>query len=341
MQRILLEVQCVELVPTHSELNVDFPIIDRMVHATSSEAITVAAPSDEPEVQMGQMLTPLLMLVVMSFFIFIPSVRTTLSVVAGTVVEPMIPFHDTLFIPTVLILGTIIMFVNTLIRSFFMDPVKQAHFNHRNKQLRSMMNDARLERNTSRLDKITKIQQRMMPEQMKMQMSMMRPMMFTMVFIFGIFGWMYENVAHFRVDHLSLPWLPQWGMEDRVLWIFPAWVFVYISLSAPFGRVLDRHIRLFRYKTHPLIVADKKIPEPLLEMLKDSGKESRSSSRTQRSQRGGKKSSIGFKGKKNSGNQIISSSMVEGSCPICSSTDLSRGKAGHLRCGVCWESFRP
>ena len=123
----------------------------------------MAAPSDEPEVQMGQMLTPLLMLVVMSFFIFIPSVRETLSVVAGTVVEPMIPFHSTLFVPTVLVLGSVIMFVNTIIRSFFMDPVKQAHFNHRNKQLRSMMNEARTERNTSRLDKITNILQRMMP----------------------------------------------------------------------------------------------------------------------------------------------------------------------------------
>jgi uncharacterized membrane protein (DUF106 family) len=301
----------------------------------------MAAPSDEPEVQMGQMLTPLLMLVGMSFLIFIPSIRTTLSVVAGTVIEPLVPFHDVLFIPTVLVLGTMIMFVNTIIRSFFMDPVKQAHFQHRNKQLRSMMNDARMERNTSRLDKISKIQQRMMPEQMKMQMSMMRPMMFTMIFIFGIFGWMYTSVENFRVEHLSLPWKPQWHMEDRVLWIFPAWVFVYISLSAPFGRVLDRHIRLIRYKTHPLIVSGEKIPEPLLEMLKDSSKETRGSSRTKRSQRGGRKSSSFSKSKKNTGNQIISSSVIDGTCPVCSSMDLSRGKAGHLRCGVCWESFRP
>ena len=300
----------------------------------------MAGPSDEPEVQMGQMLTPLLMLVVMSFFIFIPSVRTTLSVVAGTVIEPMIPFHNTLFVPTVLVLGSLIMFVNTIIRSFFMDPVTQAHFNHRNKQLRSMMNEARMERNTSRLDKISKIQQRMMPEQMKNQMSMMRPMMFTMVFIFGIFGWMYTNVETFRVEHLSLPWRPQWNMEDRVLWIFPAWVFVYISLSAPFGRILDRHIRLYRYRTHPLIVSGEKIPDPLLDMLKDTGKESRSSSRTQRSQRGGARKSTS-KPRKKSGNQIISSTVIEGTCPVCDSTDLSRGKAGHLRCGVCWESFRP
>ena len=96
----------------------------------------MAQPSDDPEVPMGSMLTPLLMLVVMSFFIFIPSVRETLSLVAGTVLEPAIPFHDTLFIPTVFILGCSIMVVNTIIRSFFMDPIKQAHFSHRNMQLR-------------------------------------------------------------------------------------------------------------------------------------------------------------------------------------------------------------
>ncbi|MEC7042572.1 MAG: hypothetical protein VXW89_04620, partial [Candidatus Thermoplasmatota archaeon] len=75
-------------------------------------------------------------------------------------------------------------------------------------------------------------------------------------------------------------------------------------------------------------------------MLKDTGKESRGSSRTQRSQRGGGRKS-GSKNRKKSGNQIISSAVIEGTCPVCSSSDLVRGKAGHLRCEVCWESFRP
>jgi len=302
----------------------------------------VAQPSDDPEIPMGSMLTPLLMLVVMSFFIFIPSVRETLSVVAGSVLEPAIPFHDTLFVPTVLILGCSIMVINTLIRSFFMDNVKQAHFSHRNKQLRSIMNEARLERNNARLEKITRIQQKMMPEQMKMQTAMMRPMMFTMIFIFGIFGWMYTNVESFRVDHVSLPWVPQWDMNARVMWIFPAWVFVYICLSAPLGRVLDRHIRLIRYRTHPLMVAGEKVPEPLLAMLKDNPKENASSMKVRQSQRGGRRKRSNKEESliPKSANTILSPTAVQGECPVCNSSNIARGKGGRLRCNVCWESFR-
>ena len=131
-------------------------------------------------------------------------------------------------------------------------------------------------------------------------------------------------------------------MQARVLWIFPAWVFVYICLSAPLGRILDRHIRLIRYKTHPLLVAGEKIPEPLLAMLKDNPKEKSSSMKVRQSQRGGrrKRSPKEESSMPKSVNTILSPTAVQGECPVCDSTNIARGKGGRLRCNVCWESFR-
>ena len=126
---------------------------------------------------LGSMMTPLLLLVVMSVLIINPAIRTYLANGADTVLTPLIPFSDRWFVITVALLGSSIMIINTVFRSFFMDPMKQAHLAHRNKQIRKLLNQARTDRDKVRMDKIQKLQQRLMPEQMKLQNSMMKPMM--------------------------------------------------------------------------------------------------------------------------------------------------------------------
>ncbi|HJO42331.1 MAG TPA: hypothetical protein QF508_02880, partial [Candidatus Thalassarchaeaceae archaeon] len=39
------------------------------------------------------------------------------------------------------------------------------------------------------------------------------------------------------------------------------WVATYITMSAPLGRIIDRHIKILRYGRHPLIIAGDTIPE--------------------------------------------------------------------------------
>ena len=87
-----------------------------------------------------------------------PGIRNSLSSGAGSVIEPFL--FGTLgleqyFVPTVFILGSSIMIVNTVIRSFFMDPLKQAHHSHRSKQISQQMREARLSRDTAKIDNET------------------------------------------------------------------------------------------------------------------------------------------------------------------------------------------
>tara|TARA_B100001996_G_scaffold374827_1_gene353975 strand:+ start:647 stop:1582 length:936 start_codon:yes stop_codon:yes gene_type:complete len=297
---------------------------------------------------MGSAMLPMLflLLMMMSLMMF-PSIRNSLSDGSGAILEPFL--FGTLgleqyFVPTVFILGSSIMIVNTIIRSFFMDPLKQAHHSHRSKQVSQQMREARMSRDTAQIDKMQKLQMEMMPEQMAMQGAMMKPMMFTMIFIIGIFSWMADTVIDFRVDYVSLPWQPMWGFENKIMWIFPAWIATYITMSAPLGRIVDRHLKLLRYKTHPVVLSGELIPEPLLYLLEEEKTKSSSDNRTRRTQRkraGPRKTGIHSPElSRRGGNQHVAPPQKGTTCFSCNSDNISRTSRGKLRCEVCRTEWR-
>ena len=298
---------------------------------------------------MGSAMLPMLFLMIMMMGLMLfPGLRNSLSDGAGTVIEPLLFGRlglEQFFVPTVFILGSSIMIVNTVIRSFFMDPLKQAHHSHRSKQISQQMREARMSRDTAQIDKMQKLQMEMMPEQMAMQGAMMKPMMFTMIFIIGIFSWMADTVLDFRVDYVSLPWQPMWGFENKIMWIFPAWIATYITMSAPLGRIVDRHLKLLRYKTHPVVLSGDLIPEPLLYLLEEEKSKSNSDNRTRRTQRkraGPRKTGAQSSEllKRAGGSQHVAPPQKGTICPSCDSDMISRTAQGKLRCDVCRTEWR-
>mgnify|MGYP001960572874 FL=1 len=294
---------------------------------------------------MSSMMMPMLLLLGMMVLLMVnPSIRIALSYSAGSVLEPMLPFHQKYFVPTVFIVGSSIMVVNTVIRSFFMDPLQQAHFSHRSRQIGKQLREARVARDTARADKMQTMQMEMMPEQMKMQSSMMKPMVFTMVFIIAIFSWMAESVESFRIGFVSLPWDPMWSFNARVLWIFPAWIATYIAMSAPLGRIIDRHIKIIRFSRHPLVASGETIPEPLLHMLEEQNTKKNTSSVVRRSQRRAGPRKTGVKShnqpQRRSGNQHAAPPKEGLICKLCNSNMISRTPKGVLRCDVCRSEWR-
>ena len=148
-------------------------------------------PADAQMQALSAMMGPMLMMmVVMLGLMFFPPLRIGLSYSAGSVIEPALPFHNQYFVPTVFVVGSSIMVVNTIIRSFFVDSMKQAHNAHRGKQIGKQLREARMERDTSRTNKMQELQMALGPENMATQAEMFRPMMFTIVFIIAIFSWM-------------------------------------------------------------------------------------------------------------------------------------------------------
>ncbi len=174
-------------------------------------------------------------------------------------------------------------------------------------------------------------------------MAMMKPMMFTMIFIIGIFSWMYVMVEGFRVEHISLPWNPQWSFNGKVLF-FPAWIAAYITLSAPLGRIVDRHLKLMRYRSHPLVLSGETLEEPLLALLKEKKNKKQSNRRTQRSQRRNRGGSADVVEQETPEKVVVSHARgrtLEGViCPSCGGDTVIRTDSGRNRCKVCLEEWR-
>ena len=286
---------------------------------------------------LSSMMVPMLVLLGMMVLLSInEGIREGLANTAGAVIEPILPYGGEYFVLTVFLVGTTMMVVNTVIRGIFMDPIIQLHLSHRSKQIRKQLMDARQSRDTARIEKMNRLQMEMTPESAKMTSMTMKPMMYTIVFVIGIFTWIGYSVEEFRVTYVSLPWRPTWGFEDRFMFIFPAWVAIYIMLSAPFGRIIDRHIKIFRLSRHRLVLDGDKIPEPLLHLLEDK-RPMEGRARSQRSTHNSRTKKRSPSRRPNKARDMKSSVNI---CPACGNEDALKTSRGSMRCRVCLEEWR-
>ena len=301
-----------------------------------------SSPPPPPPPGGSSMFVMLMFMILMTVLIMTPSIRTSLGTTADPLLSPLLP-EESFFVITVMILGIFSMTLNTVIRNFFVDPMDQAHIGHRQGQVRQMMNEARLSRDPILQEKAMTLQQQMMPEQLEVQMGAMKPMMFTMIFIIGIFAWLTTKVETFRVDYVSLPWAPEWHLLDGRFLFFPAWICCYICMSAAYGRVLDRHIKLARYKSHPLVVAGEVLKEPLLHLVatKPAATSSQAKKRQQRSKRSQQQR------KKASSTPKTASESVQGgllagvalACPECDGDVITYDGPRTKRCNICFHEW--
>jgi len=293
--------------------------------------------SDPQAEALSSMIMPMLVLLGMMVLLSInEGIRQGLADAAGTVIEPVLPYDGEFFVLTVFLVGTTMMVVNTIIRGVFMDPIVQLHLSHRSKEIRKQLMDARQSRDTARIEKMNRLQMEMTPESAKMTAMTMKPMMYTIVFVIGIFTWIGYSVEEFRVTYVSLPWMPEWGFEERFLFIFPAWVAIYIMLSAPFGRIIDRHIKIFRLSRHNLVLSGDKIQEPLLHLLEDK----RPAEGRARSQRSGQRTKPSNRKAPTRSSGRSSKSGTAFGCPTCGNTETQKTSRGSMRCRVCLEEWR-
>ena len=298
-------------------------------------------PGPPPPPAGGSMMLMFLFMILMTFLLLSSGFRDSLGGMADPYLSPWLP-DEKWFILTVFVLGSISMFVNTVLRNLLTDPLKMAHNGHRQGQIRKMMNEARIGRDTILLDKAQTMQQHMMPEQFETQMAMMKPMMFTMIFIIAIFAWMGSMVNGYKVDYISLPWSPEWHLTDGKFLFFPAWICAYICMSAPLGRVVDRHLKLFRYRTHPVVLAGESLKEPLLSIVNTPAKKSKAAkareSRARNRQRNGPRKTKS----KESQHQVQLSKKSSSAqfCPECNGDFIERDGPSLNRCKVCRFEWR-
>jgi uncharacterized membrane protein (DUF106 family) len=208
--------------------------------AQQSSAATPPAPS------MGTALLPLTMMIPLFIFI-IPGLRNVVGAAAGVVLVPLIGFGGKYPLLTALLAGTVPSLASTVVRHFMTDWAKIARQQHFQRAYQKEMMDARLKKNTAKLKKLQEKQGDQMAYVQQQQMQQIKSTLPTSIFFIIIFAWMsiflYEaNVA----TDFSVPWSNSASL--LALYLFPAWVWVYMLLSIPLTMVLGRVLKLITFR---------------------------------------------------------------------------------------------
>ena len=115
-------------------------------------------------------------------------------------------------------------------------------------------------------------------------------------------------------------------------------------MSAPLGRVVDRHIKLIRYRNHPLVTAGDKLKEPLLHLVAgkaktvdENAKRRRQKSRANSNRKKGNKTKKdNSKSSNESKENAPTYASAEGlECPTCGSDIITKSGPRKKICTVC------
>ena len=133
---------------------------------------------------------------------------------------------------------------------------------------------------------------------------------------------------------------PEWNLETGKFLFFPAWIAVYICMSAPFGRIVDRHLKLIRYRTHPIVAEGKMLKEPLLHLVSapKSGRNAQATSRRRRSEQ--RRSGPKKKSNQKTNSEPVSVAVNSKECPECGSIMIERDGPNLLVCKLCRHQWR-
>ncbi len=167
---------------------------------------------------------------------------------------------------TLVIAGTIMITLGTVIRGFLQNPIKMA----RNQQIQSDFNkefrQARIENNLFKMKKLQEMQPEITAMSMQQSTDQMKVMPITMLFVIPIYAWVWFFLSTGDVDNpgkyfcegnpifdawgyvrVNMPWTAI-DLNGTLFLNFPVWIFIYTMISLPIGQIENRLIRLYLLK---------------------------------------------------------------------------------------------
>ena len=153
---------------------------------------------------------------------------------------------------TLFIAGALMASTSAILRSFFMDMLAQAKSQQIMSAFNKELRQARLENNSFKIKKLTEMQPQMMAKNMENSNKMMKSMPFTMIIIIPMFLWIryFVNVTVADAGTLGVfvPWANV-SLLDQV-WFMPDWILIYTLISIPFGQIVNRLIRTYKFRKY-------------------------------------------------------------------------------------------
>ena len=178
--------------------------------------------------------------------LFNEGLRNQLGEWVGLVFDPLLGFGGRFPVLTILLAGTIMVLLTTLIRHFTTDWLEQARISAYMRSFNKELMAARKENNTYKMKKLQDRQPEVLKMQQEMSAKQMRTMPLTMVVVVPLFAWLFLFLESLDYWWYSAPWNPQVDMFGTT--VFPHYILLYMALSIPLGALVQKAMKYASWK---------------------------------------------------------------------------------------------
>jgi uncharacterized membrane protein (DUF106 family) len=179
-----------------------------------------------------------------------PQVGTGFAAFANLALFPMFGFGGFLPVLTILLAGLLTTTIGSIIRDHYTNWVKMARTQKVMSAWRKEQMEAMRKGQQTRLSQLKEAQQGFMKDSMEVQTAPMKSMAWTMFMFIVIFTWLRLFVDVVLQDHgnqwISVPWSNHVFLNS--VYLFPSWVLLYSLLALPFGQIVVRVLKYFRFR---------------------------------------------------------------------------------------------
>jgi len=198
--------------------------------------------------------------------IFQPGMATEFGSIAGLVLAPVIGFGGRYPVITVLLAGALTTGISSILRDHYTNWIKMIRMQKTTGAWQKALREAMRKGNKSEVNKLNKIREGFMKDQMDVQLNSMKPLAWTFFLFIVLFAWLNVFVNSTLVatggQYFAVPWAPD-VYVNYVPFLFPSWILLYSLLAIPIGQILTRVLKYVRFRKKLLAMNVSLKPESL------------------------------------------------------------------------------
>ncbi len=183
--------------------------------------------------------------------IFDPTMAQGFGSIAGLVLSPLIGFGGKFPVITVLLAGAMTTGISSILRDHYTDWIKMVRMQKTTSAWQKALREAMRKGNKSEINKMNKIREGFMKDQMDVQLNSMKPLAWTFFLFIVLFAWLSvfvnSTLATTGGQYFAVPWAPN-VYVNYVPFLFPSWILLYSLLAIPIGQILTRVLKYVRFR---------------------------------------------------------------------------------------------
>lgn len=206
-----------------------------------------------PRPRSGFSLTTLIVMALVFVILFNPGLRDATGNAVGLALNPLIGFGGAFPVLTIMIAGTLMVLLTTVLRHFTTDWLEMAKNQAAMRHFQKEFSTARKENNTYKIKVLTDKQPEVLQMQQQMSARQLKTMPITMIVVIPLFAWLFTFISALTYWYFSAPWNTEVDMfaTNGILFgssLFPHWILLYMTLSIPLGALVQKGMKFVSWK---------------------------------------------------------------------------------------------